>query len=30
MDFVPAIPDLFAYLASPPDGLPDWTAVVHP
>ena len=30
MDFIPAIPDLFAYLGSPPDGLPDWAAVVHP
>jgi hypothetical protein len=30
MDFIPALPDPFAYTASPPDGLPDWAAVVHP
>jgi hypothetical protein len=30
MDFIPAIPDMFAYAASPPYGLPDWGAVVHP
>jgi hypothetical protein len=30
MDFVPAAPGLFAHIASFPDGLPDWNAVVHP
>jgi hypothetical protein len=30
MDFVPAVPDPSTYLALPPDGLPDWSAVVHP
>jgi hypothetical protein len=30
MDFIPATPDMFAYAASPPYGLPDWSAVVHP
>jgi hypothetical protein len=30
MDFIPATPDLFAYLGSPPYGQPDWRAVVHP
>ena len=30
MDFVPAEPSMFSYVASPPHGLPDWGAVVHP
>ena len=30
MDFIPAQPSMFAYLASLPTGLPDWAAVVHP
>jgi len=30
MDFVPSVPDLFAYLSAPPNGIPDWGAVVHP
>jgi hypothetical protein len=30
MDFIPAQPRMFSYLASPPDGVPDWGAVVHP
>ena len=30
MDFIPAVPDMFSYLASPPYGQPDWAAVVHP
>ena len=30
MDFIPALPNPFAFLAAPPDGVPDWTAVVHP
>jgi len=30
MDFVPAVPDLPASLASPSTWIPDWAAVVHP
>ena len=30
MDFVPAVPGLFDYIANFPDGTPDWAAVVHP
>ena len=30
MDFIPAEPSMFSYIASPPNGLPDWGAVVHP
>ncbi len=30
MDFIPAQPSMFSYLASPPNGIPDWAAVVHP
>ncbi len=30
MDFIPAVPDMFSYLASPPYGAPDWASVVHP
>jgi hypothetical protein len=30
MDFIPATPDMFSYLASPPYGAPDWSAVIHP
>jgi hypothetical protein len=30
MDFIPATPDMFSYLAAPPYGVPDWSAVVHP
>jgi hypothetical protein len=30
MDFIPAVPDLFAYVANFPNGTPDWGAVVHP
>ena len=30
MDFIPAQPSMFAYLASLPNGVPDWAAVVHP
>jgi hypothetical protein len=30
MDFIPAIPDMFVYAASPPYGQPDWGAVIHP
>jgi outer membrane protein assembly factor BamB len=30
MDFIPATPDMFAYVSSLPNGLPDWGAVVHP
>ena len=27
---VPATPDMFSYLSSPPYGTPDWAAVIHP
>jgi hypothetical protein len=30
MDFIPATPDMFSYLAAPPYGTPDWAAVIHP
>ena len=30
MDFIPAQPDMFSYLASSPTGVPDWASVVHP
>ena len=30
MDFIPAQPDMFSYLASLPTGIPDWASVVHP
>ena len=30
MDFIPATPDMFSYLAAPPYGKPDWAAVIHP
>jgi hypothetical protein len=30
MDFIPAAPDMFAYLAALPNGTPDWSAVIHP
>jgi hypothetical protein len=30
MDFIPAQPDMFSYLASLPTGVPDWASVVHP
>lgn len=30
MDFIPAVPDMFSHLASPPFGKPDWAVVVHP
>jgi hypothetical protein len=30
MDFIPAVPDMFALLSSPPHGIPDWGAVIHP
>jgi hypothetical protein len=30
MDFIPAVPDMFAYVANFPNGKPDWAAVVHP
>ena len=30
MDFIPAVPDLPAALASPATWMPDWSAVVHP
>jgi hypothetical protein len=30
MDFIPAVPDMFAILASAPHGIPDWGAVIHP
>jgi outer membrane protein assembly factor BamB len=30
MDFIPAVPTMFGYLASLPYGVPDWGAVVHP
>ena len=30
MDFIPAVPGLFGYLANFPTGTPDWPAVVHP
>jgi hypothetical protein len=29
MDFIPAVPDTLAGRASPPNGVPDWSAVVH-
>ncbi len=30
MDFIPAVPNMFSYLAAPPYGAPDWAAVVQP
>jgi len=30
MDFIPAQPSMFSYLASPPNGTPDWASVIHP
>jgi hypothetical protein len=30
MDFIPATPGTFSFLAAPPYGVPDWGAVVHP
>jgi hypothetical protein len=30
MDFIPATPDMFSYLAALPNGTPDWSAVIHP
>jgi hypothetical protein len=30
MDFIPATPDMFSYLAALPYGVPDWSSVVHP
>ena len=30
MDFIPAGPSMFSYLANPPYGSPDWSVVVHP
>jgi hypothetical protein len=30
MDFIPAQPSMFSLLSSPPNGIPDWGAVVHP
>jgi hypothetical protein len=30
MDFIPAAPNMFSYLAAPPHGIPAWGAVIHP
>jgi len=30
MDFIPAVPAFSDYVASFPDGVPDWPAVIHP
>ncbi len=30
MDFIPAAPSMFSYLSSPPNGIADWGAVIHP
>jgi hypothetical protein len=30
MDFIPATPGAFSFVAAPPYGTPDWGAVVHP
>ncbi len=30
MDFIPATPGAFSFVAAPPYGTPDWSAVIHP